>query len=340
MNAPGEPFAANTVARCAECHQTQYYDWTGALHAQTVSSGVLVQLLGFSPERIQSCLRCHAPHPAAASDLTNRLAFGDDDITVGDDHSVSCPACHLRHDRVIGPYGNANRSEGWPLDHGVVGASEFKDSRFCARCHQNSEGTSASGVPLTNTYAEWRESPFSTQGIECQNCHLPDGRHLFRGIHDPETTRSGVTVQAVDNGASVTLSLGSTAVGHKFPTYAVPRVRMQLSLWRNNSGKSVRIAFREHVIGRKVRLVDGEWIELSDTRLSPGKSAQLELDWQPGAHYAHYMILVEPDAFYLETLYESNAVNSEDPFAQRLWRSARDRARENAYVLFEGRLTR
>lgn len=114
---------------------------------------------------------------------------------------------------------------------------------------------------------------------------------------------------------------------------------MQLSLWRNHLGRRERIAFKEYVIERKVRLVGGEWLELSDTRLSPGKSVHLELDWQSDAHYAQYMILVEPDAFYLETLYEPNAVNSVDPLAQRIWRAARDLARGNAYVLFEGRLT-
>lgn len=143
-----------------------------------------------------------------------------------------------------------------------------------------------------------------------------------------------------EDGANVTLSLRSTRVGHKFPTYAVPRVRMQLSLWRYQQGQGYRLAFKEHIIERKVQLVDGNWIEHSDTRLSPGEAAYLVLDWQSEANLAEYVILVEPDAFYLETLYEPNAAEPADPLIERLRRSARDRARGNAYILYEGRLNK
>ena len=40
------------------------------------------------------------------------------------------------------------------------------------------------GKPLENTYEEWRKSPAARRGLQCQNCHMPDRRHLWRGIHD------------------------------------------------------------------------------------------------------------------------------------------------------------
>ena len=266
------------------------------------------------------------------------LAGAGEDITVNEDHSVACTACHLRDERVVGSRGNGNRAEGLPLDHADFGSPDFKDSRFCAPCHQSDAGVSANGIPLTNTYAEWLASPFSARGVTCQNCHLPGGRYLFRGIHDPETAASGITVAARNEGAGVTLSLSSTGVGHKFPTYAVPRVRMQLSLWRDDGERRTRLAFDEHIIERMVRWVDGKWFEHFDTRLSPGETASVRLDWQPGAHYAEYAVLAEPDVFYLETLYEHNASASSDSLLDRLWDSARDRAVAGAYVLCEGQL--
>lgn len=125
-----------------------------------------------------------------------------------------------------------------------------------------------------------------------------------------------------------------------FPTFTVPRVRMQLSLWREQLRGLDRLASTEHVIERKVRLRTGSWIQYSDTRLAPGESAEIQLDWKSGADFAEYAILVEPDAYYLETMYEVNATDFADSLSAQLWRSARDRARRNGNTLFRGRLSR
>ncbi len=79
------------------------------------------------------------------------------------------------------------------------------------------------GKLIENTYEEWKASPQAARGLTCQRCHMPGRRHLWRGIHDPETVRTGVNTGV--SGISVAggmlgarLSLTNTATGHFFPT--------------------------------------------------------------------------------------------------------------------------
>ncbi len=82
---------------------------------------------------------------------------------------------------------------------------------------------------LENTWAEWAASPQAREGETCQSCHMPDRRHLWRGIHDPEMVRGAVPVELVPVRATAgradgELRIRSEGVGHAFPTYTTPRV--------------------------------------------------------------------------------------------------------------------
>ena len=134
---------------------------------------------------------------------------------------------------------------------------------------------------------------------------MPDRRHLWRGIHDPEMVRSGLTIDASAGASryrpgeivSVTLTVENTRVGHAFPTYVTPRVVLSVELV-DQAGQVVVGSREEKVIGREVTL-DLER-ELSDTRLMPGAEAVL--------HYrrrvertglrARLRVVVYPDEFY------------------------------------------
>src|SRR5256712_8051713 len=67
---------------------------------------------------------------------------------------------------------------------------------------------------------------------------MPERRHLWRGIHDADMVRSGLTITAAAGAARyrpgdvavVTLRVTSTRVGHAFPTYVTPRVILSAEL--------------------------------------------------------------------------------------------------------------
>src|SRR5437016_14227197 len=89
-----------------------------------------------------------------------------------------------------------------------------------------------SASPAQNTYADWKASRFAREGVQCQDCHMPERRHRWRGIHDADMVRSGLTITARPGAARyragdvavVTLRVTSTRIGHAFPTYVTPRV--------------------------------------------------------------------------------------------------------------------
>lgn len=108
---------------------------------------------------------------------------------------VLCAACHVRHWRRYGPPrrdGTVHPAPPGIPHEGAIRRTEFEDARFCAPCHQFEE-PAPNGKPLENTLREWEASGFAERGVTCQASHMPDRRHLWRGIHDFDMTRSGVT---------------------------------------------------------------------------------------------------------------------------------------------------
>src|SRR3972149_4806383 len=75
--------------------------------------------------------------------------------------------------------------------NGAPRTPAFLRAEFCRDCHQfPPDGFALNGKLLENTYAEWKASPFARAGVQCQDCHMPDRRHLWRGIHDAATVRA------------------------------------------------------------------------------------------------------------------------------------------------------
>jgi len=191
-------------------------------------------------------------------------------------------------------------------------------SEFCSSCHQfDSNGFALNGTLLENTYEEWKASPAAAGGVQCQNCHMPDRRHLWRGIHDREMVRSGVAVSVVterprhktgdDIAARITLT--TPGVGHHFPTYVTPRVVVRAALV-DAAGREVSASAEERVIARDVSLDLSR--ELSDTRVPAG--GRFVFDYRRRVERAglslRVRVTVYPDHFYtrfFESLLASGA---------------------------------
>ena len=183
---------------------------------------------------------------------------------------------------------------------GVVRTDFFEDSRFCAGCHQFGPGGAApNGKPLENTYAEWEGSRYASEGVACQACHMPDRRHVWRGIHDPEMVLSGITVEWLVEGDEAGLRITNTGTGHRFPTYATPEVQVRVELLDGN-GRPIDGSAVEHSIARRIAYQGGAWVELSDTRLAPDSNIVVTVPRVTEAREARARIMVLPDAFYGE----------------------------------------
>jgi hypothetical protein len=331
---------------CGACHPTQLADWQTSTHAAAMGPGVsgqLVEMLARDPRGSLACQHCHAPLAEQAPLRRDTLETNPDFDPALRRRGIPCAACHVRgHERFGPPRRDGSLASAAPretLPHGgVTRTPAYLKSEFCRDCHQfAADGYALEGKLLEDTYNEWKASRFAAVGVQCQDCHMPDRRHLWRGIHDPETVRRGLTISVAEDTAppgrvAARLIVESTGVGHRFPTYVTPIVVMRAELV-DADGRAVAGTREERRIGREVPL-DLER-ELADTRLGPGERAELVYAraLESGAVGARFRVVVYPDAFYVafyETLLRQGAGRGEAEI-----RAALDDARRSAFTVFE-----
>lgn len=301
--------ASLAPAECGTCHVQQYEDWQTAIHSSAYSPGLAGQLVSQEADNfrfVRSCLVCHAP----LAEQQAKLPLPEGGYGTNPDYDsqlkhggMVCAACHVRGQVRYGPPtregSTAPSAEGMPHG-GVVRSEYFEDSRFCAGCHQFA-APAPNGKSLQNTYEEWLDSRYAAEGVGCQTCHMPDRRHLWRGIHDPEMVRTGVTIEwmsgaEVESGR-VGIRVTNSGTGHRFPTYVTPAVDVILELL-DSEGAAIPGATRSAEISRRVGVQGGSWVESADTRLAPDSSMTLTYPVPPEAYFARGLVRVRPDAFY------------------------------------------
>lgn len=233
----------------------------------------------------QDCIRCHAPLAEQADSLSAAIASaqtapaksvrgGRGNVAAPrplHEQGLVCAACHLRAQEVFGPPrrdGSApDAAQRAALPHGgFTAATAFADSRFCAACH------------------------------------MPERRHLWRGIHDPEMVRAAVEfTPALGAGAdglvNATLSVRNTGAGHYFPTYLTPKVILEIEQI-DGVGHGLPTTRQERILQREVPLdLDRE---IADTRLPPDGALRFAYRQrlQTGARGLVFRLRVEPDEFY------------------------------------------
>ncbi|MBI2960726.1 MAG: hypothetical protein HYY28_10460 [Betaproteobacteria bacterium] len=339
---------------CGSCHVAQFDAWRGSLHAAAMGLGVLGQLAEMDAgarDEHRECIRCHAPLAERADSLAAALASGrglaeapPGGAKPSHQHGLSCAACHVRGYEWYGPPRRDGSTPGdrANLPHGGWSASRaFQDSRFCAACHQfQPDQYALNGKLIENTYEEWKASRYAREGKTCQSCHMPDGRHLWRGIHDPETTRAGITIDAVkpttDSGrVRAALGIRNSGTGHHFPTYVTPKLIVE-GAQETAQGKILPGTLQQMFIERRVKPDLSE--ELSDTRLAPDQSVTFNYGaaLAPGARTLVLRVRVEPDAFYTE-LYRDLLASGSAGKGRRLIRKALENSIASRYTLYETR---
>ncbi|MCG7938709.1 MAG: cytochrome c family protein [Candidatus Thiodiazotropha lotti] len=289
-----------------DCHEKVIDQWRHSLHAKALSPGVLGQFALFDGETIADCLSCHFPNTETGEALGNWSG------------SVSCFSCH---GHLTSPH---------PSEVPVTRSPVTYES--CVYCHQFVDnGILVNGKPLENTVEEWRQSLYPRQGITCISCHLQEGNHYIRGIHDPEMTRSGLIVSGLRNQNQIEITLQNQGAGHALPTYITPRIRVQ---WKNARGQSIPIT----TVQRKMDWNETRgWTEIHDSRLQPHEQRTIHFNTDNTA-VGYIEIWVDPDADYYERVYPAilKAMNESDVSQESkdMIRSAMQVAGQSSYLLY------
>lgn len=341
---------------CGSCHQQQFDDWRTSLHSQTMGPGVLGQLVDMvktDPATTAMCWRCHTPLMAQQSVLPGESAEA---VTWKNNpvfdrklqhQGLVCAGCHVRNNQRFGPPRKSTPEITGKIDkhlphNGFIAETAFSKSAFCSGCHQfGPDDYSLNGKPIENTYNEWLASEYSEKGVQCQDCHMPGRRHLWRGIHDPDTVKKGVSI-SVDpvrkisrSGELVeaTIIVANTGTGHYFPTYLTPKVFIRAYLM-DNRGEILDETVQEAIIGREVDL--GLTEELYDTRIPSGDSLSVLYKEQlpQNGLSMKVEVVVEPDHFY-ERFYESVLEGKEKGPGRELLEHALEDARNSVFRIYE-----
>ncbi len=296
---------------CGQCHADQYAAWRTTLHSKAMGPGLRWQLMLMNQDQGNRCLRCHAPLAEQKALLALELGWPNapkqpppDFVPADLGHGgLVCAACHVRGHQRFGPPPRGEVAEGGPHG-GFTVAKAFEDSRFCAHCHQfPDDGPRIAGKLQEDTYQQWLASDYARQDSgkqTCQSCHMPDRKHLWRGIHDPEMTRRAVNVTlslepAGDGRYEALARVKNSGAGHHFPTYMVPKVEL-VFYRRDADGGSQELG--RHIIGWQIdtqitreiadtRIPAGETREFRQPFVAPDDGWRVELVMRvlPGEHY-------------------------------------------------------
>ncbi len=198
----------------------------------------------------EGCNGCHTPLAYMAGDMPPKRPSEGSPAN----QSVNCDVCHT----ITGFTGDVPHNHNYTIEPGDtkyssrVGKTQSPDhtikksdfhatTELCGTCHNEK---SPFGVWVKSTQLEWKEGPYSKEGVRCQDCHMPaakfrtasmgstydDARlHLFNGGHDPGKLNGVVEmriqpdIDEVVPGEPVvfTVTLFNQKTGHKFPTGSV-----------------------------------------------------------------------------------------------------------------------
>lgn len=307
---------------CGTCHSNQWNKWKNSFHAKSIGNGFLWQKEILSRKEWDNCLNCHSPLPETKAILSE--TYQTREVSVSQKNhfpnginnpSIQCASCHIRKEMVYGPpsrYGSLRNQDQYlnSLPHnGFKVQNEFTTSEFCKSCHESpSSGVSINGKRLMETYMEWGNSSFAKQGIQCQNCHMPDREHSWKGIHDEDFVRKAIEtdwkIERTKSGELyVRAEFKSIAIGHKFPTYLIPKVYLRF-YGIDVNGK--RILMEESIIGRLLNTQLTE--EYYDTRIEPKASHLVEFSYpirNRNIQKVLWEIEVDPDEHYVRSFEES-----------------------------------
>ena len=347
---------------CGSCHPEQYRDWKESLHSKAMGPGPWGQIIDSTqtnPQEAILCLTCHAPLSEQMPFLTGTASNGGQSYTNNSQfdsklqlQGIVCASCHVRQHQRFGPpkqEGEAKQPypSSMPNHGGVQRTPHFDRAEFCRGCHQFDPENSllVNGKPLQDTYREWKNSIWGKGGASCQQCHMPNRRHLWKGIHDPEMVKGGVRVEAGLKAASespagiieIEVKLTNAAVGHKFPTYTTPKVFVRAEL-HTKAGNVLPGTQKEATIGWDARAEGGQWKEFFDTRIPPGESSKHLFKWNRTveAETVRAWVEVHPDYFYHVHFYPAYLSSGAlSPEGRRLIEKARQESGGSSFILFD-----
>jgi len=244
---------------CKSCHTDIYQQWSQAMMSQAythhwdeIEYFDLAVAHGNVDPKIKpvsdGCNGCHAPLAFLAGDVPPPRPAENSRAN----ESVSCDVCHtINSFKGDTPFNFSFISQPgrkkWGNKPGLVSPhhdteeSDFmRQAEFCGNCHNEKDPY---GIWVKSTQLEWKEGPYSKEGVPCHRCHMPQAwgknatmanealvsQHLFHGAHDPGKLAGAIELRMhpeerdvqYDGVVVLKIQLFNAKAGHKIPTGSV-----------------------------------------------------------------------------------------------------------------------
>ena len=175
--------------KCGGCHGIIHSEWEGGMHSLAEIDPFYKKEAEMASAETDGaldtyCARCHTPIGVVSGELPPVDGSKLSEIAK---RGVQCDFCHT----VSGSAGIGNAK--FILTPGETKWGPFSDSvspyhwteysdlhtkaEFCGMCHNVNHPTN--DLPLEATYTEWKEGPYSEEGVQCQDCHMTPGITKF-----------------------------------------------------------------------------------------------------------------------------------------------------------------
>ncbi len=294
---PPEDIDSLKAEDCGECHQKQYEQWKESMHAQSNLDPIHQATLKL--EGMEFCSGCHLPLAEQVPMITTGFQEGDltkPILKPSPDYNpdlmsegINCAGCHVREWVSYGPPKEGETEEDASTIHKVKFLEVYEKSEFCANCHQMAI-PGVPGTPFINTYNQWKESKYAKGGTECQDCHMRNGNHSWKGGHSPMALKHAVDVlvktykrsYAPGDTLFADISLTNVGAGHKFPTGGSSGNHRIVTLTTSVvDANGTVLDSQQSIIRRQMAgyTPPDEFIELSDNRLDPGETRVIEYSY-------------------------------------------------------------
>jgi len=304
-------FPTLSAKECAECHREIYDEWRTTIHSQAWTDPYFQVDWKFDGEQ-QICKNCHIPLDQQQEFLVT--GFKDKEKWKPilkpnpefdeklQHEGVTCNVCHLHDGKILGVLNSANAPH--PVE-------QLKNAnQICVRCHVVSgkrwdtffkmppcgtvaEIKSSHDEPVAETVEEMSIEYIAS--LQCVECHMPvverpvaDGklakkvrRHLWRGGHDPDTVKQGLTIHfqqvtnSESNNSNFAISLTNTGAAHYLPTGTPDR---HLTVHLRALDKEGAVVKETHYTLKRTVMWRPFIVDLWDTRLSVDKQRQYSFE--------------------------------------------------------------
>lgn len=302
-----EGFTSSTV--CQQCHSEIFKSWSNSMHASSISDPVfeasyLKAIKNKGEDARKFCLFCHSPTTRITEDYYIKSTIATEGVTCSFCHTITSVDLETNLPKISNQAGSIIRGPLMDIKspaHKIEGSQLHLKSELCAGCH---ELKGKNGVPILSTYSEWKESSYMKQGIQCQNCHMPEifgipivnsdvkatqnfaKDHAVLGGHSQiklsKAASVSTKVKVENNKAVIEALVQNKESGHKIPT-GIParKIILYVSLYDKN-GKALatqnRVYQKVIVDDAENILTDGADIflkserVLSDNRIAPNEA--------------------------------------------------------------------